>query len=130
MEATISHPEWFKLYSTLYQAASFQHPSNPGPHQTRLFAIDCEMVECKQGGEGLAFRFLGLGTPTSRQLARITLVEARSTCNTKGNLAEDIETVTIFDEYVKPGLPVTVYRMDFSGVTPSDLEGANILMCL
>lgn len=72
--------------------------------QSLHVALDCEMVGVGPNGHHSA-------------VARVTVV------GWNGDL--------IFDEYVKPDLPVTDYRTFVSGVTPADLERApfNLEIC-
>jgi len=70
------------------------------PSQPRVFAVDCEMVEC----EGL-----------HNALARVSLVE---------RLAPSGELVTVLDEFVRPPGAVVDYRTAVSGVSAADVDGA------
>ena len=63
-----------------------------GGEEMPMFAIDCEMVETKNGSD----------------LARISIVDAELTC--------------IYDTYVKPDCPILDYRTKYSGIDGSTLE--------
>ncbi|KAL7516980.1 hypothetical protein ACHAWX_001948 [Stephanocyclus meneghinianus] len=90
-----------------FYVKTFPHHMERPP---KVFALDCEMVQTSAGPE----------------LARVSVVVLVPDENGHYTIDDSEEKmVLVFDELVKPRRAVLDYLTDFSGITPSMLEGIN-----
>lgn len=82
----------------------------------RVFAIDCEMVQTNRGSE----------------LARVTVLADREGWYTGVSSTENVfddgddDSVVVLDTFVRPSLPVTDYKTQWSGITAESLAGVTV----
>jgi RNA exonuclease 1 len=99
---TVEHPSYsldysFKPYSEDWFVSDVGMKMKKVMESTNMVAVDCEMVLCEDGTEGLV---------------RVGVV--------------DRDLKVILDEFVKPNKPVVDYRTDITGITAEDIENASL----
>ncbi|KAL3791097.1 hypothetical protein HJC23_012082 [Cyclotella cryptica] len=104
-ERNISNEDEFSKFEFFVQ--TFSHDIERPP---KIFAMDCEMVQTSAG-------------PELARVSVVLLVPGENGHYTIDNCEEKMALV--FDELVKPRRAVLDYLTDFSGITPTMLEGVN-----
>ncbi|KAL0714002.1 hypothetical protein Bca4012_020980 [Brassica carinata] len=99
---TIEHPAYsldysFEPHSEDWFVSDVGMKTSKVMESTEMVAVDCEMVLCDDGTEGLV---------------RVAAV--------------DRHLKVILDEFVKPDKPVVDYRTDITGITAEDIEKATL----
>ncbi|CAA7055914.1 unnamed protein product [Microthlaspi erraticum] len=99
---TVEHPDYsldysFKPYSEDWFVSDVGMKMLDVMKSTEMIAVDCEMVLCEDGTEGLV---------------RVGVV--------------DRELKVILDKFVKPNKPVVDYRTEITGITAEDIENATL----
>lgn len=99
---TVEHPAYsvdysFEPHSEDWFVSYVGVKTSKVMESTDLVAVDCEMVLCDNGTEGLV---------------RVGVV--------------DRDLKVILDEFVKPDKPVVDYRTDITGITAEDIEKATL----